>query len=334
MKSVLFEKAGLAGAHLVQLASDVESVERRLSALVVSSVPLVSEVGKLTLEAGGKRLRPAFLILSARATGAKFDIQRAINLGACMELIHMATLIHDDVIDEADQRRGKPTASHQFGNVGSILSGDVMLARAMTLLAEDGDLEMIRAASTMVVTMAEGEAREVSVRGRIDLDEATHLLILREKTAAFVECCCRMGAMMTNAEPDRIAALAKYGHHLGLAFQMVDDLLDYRGQVSRTGKGTGTDFRDGCPTLPLILLYQKANAEQRKFLAQNFGTPASDDVLAEVHSLFEQSGTYAETEARATAEMDLALAALELLPKGSHRDLLAAAGRFVLKRDA
>lgn len=334
MKSVLFEKAGLAGAHLVQLAADVESVERRLSALVVSNVPLVSDIGKLTLEAGGKRLRPAFLILSARATAVPFDVQRAINLGACMELIHMATLIHDDVIDEAPARRGKPTASHLHGNVGSILSGDVMLARAMTLLADDGDLELIRIASRMVVTMAEGEAREVSVRGQIDLDEATHLLILREKTAAFVECCCRMGGHMTGAKNQLVDALATYGHHLGLAFQMVDDLLDYRGQAQKTGKGTGTDFREGCPTLPLILLYAQCTPEEREFLKSHFGTPATDDIILEVHALMQRYGTYVETERRASDELALALAALENLEPGSHRDLLAAAGRFVLKRDA
>lgn len=332
MNPTLFASAGFAGAHLVQLAADVEAVERELMKLVASQIKVVHEVGLHTLEAGGKRLRPAFLILSARATGRKFEVERAIRLGACMELIHMATLIHDDVVDESPTRRGRPTAGTTFGNTPSILSGDVMLARAMTVLAADGDLRIIRKAAEAVVEMAEGEAREVEVRGEMSLSLDDHRMILRKKTASFVECCCALGAMITDVDEATIHALGRYGHHLGMAFQFIDDLLDYRGDTKKTGKTVAQDFRDGCATLPLILALKKLSAEDRAWLGARFGVELPSKEVPHLLSLLEKGGGLAAAEAEAQAEVDHAFAALSELPKSSHRDLLEAAGRFVLGR--
>lgn len=334
MKSAVFEQAGIAGAHLVQLAADVESVETALESLVRSNVAAVQELGNHTLGAGGKRLRPAFLILSARATGEEFELARAIQLGACMELIHMATLIHDDVIDVADSRRGRPTANHLFGNTTSILSGDVMLARAMTVLADDGDLEIIRAASRAVVEMAEGEALEVQHRGVLNLNTEDHLQVLRMKTAAFVECCCRLGGMVASADPAKVDALAAYGHHLGMAFQIIDDILDYRGNPDRTGKVPGTDFREACATLPLLMLLPVLDAEQAARVAEHFGTPCTAEYIQELKDLMEAKGAFANAEVLANQHLKQALEQLEILPAGMHRDLLATAGQFVINRQA
>ena len=196
----------------------------------------MNRVGGLTLRAGGKRLRPAFVSLAAAATGLPYDPSRARKLGAGLEMIHMATLIHDDVIDHAAMRRGKPTAAAEVGNTASILSGDVLLARAMSLLAEDGDLDLIRTVSAAVVDMAEGEVREVEVRGDFDLRSEDHFDILQRKTAALVEACCEGGAIIAGAPKPVTEALKAYGHHVGLAFQIADDLLDYRGDPAKTGQ--------------------------------------------------------------------------------------------------
>ncbi len=160
---------------LAQLGEDISSVEAELTKQLASQVELVENVGLHTLEAGGKRLRPAFVSLSAKATGLTYDPKRARKLGACMEMIHMATLIHDDVIDHSSTRRGRETASALFGATGSILSGDVLLAKAMAILAIDGDLEIIRNVAQSVVEMAEGEVRELQGRHNFDLDESEHL---------------------------------------------------------------------------------------------------------------------------------------------------------------
>src|SRR4051794_21397897 len=198
---------------LNQVASEIQEVEKELAKQVSSNVELVEYVGKHTLEAGGKRLRPAFVTLSARACGNAFEPERTRKIGACMEMIHMATLIHDDVIDHSATRRGRETASAAYGNTAAILSGDVLLAKAMVILALDGDLEIIRTVSQAVVEMAEGEVRELEIRGQFDLTEAEHLQVLRMKTASFIQCCCESGAMIAGASDEVRRALGVYGHH-------------------------------------------------------------------------------------------------------------------------
>jgi len=332
VKSGMFAQAGVTGENLVQIAADVQDVEALLKEFVGSPVEVVQKSLRHTLDAGGKRLRPAFLVLSARATGHTFDRRRALTLGACMEMVHMATLIHDDVIDEAATRRGRPTASHLFGNTASILTGDVLLARAMQLLAEDGDIEIIRLSSKMVVEMAEGEAREVEIRGNLKLSLEEHLHVLRMKTAAFVECCCQIGGMVAGVDRVTVDALGRYGHHLGIAFQLVDDLLDYRGQVEATGKPKATDFREGCATMPLLEVLPKLSRTELQIVESSFGTDCSDEVISEICKMLEAHGGYAAADKLAEEHLEQALEALRVLPQNSHRDLLEAAGRFVIQR--
>jgi geranylgeranyl pyrophosphate synthase len=309
-----------------------EQVETELNGLVNSSIQTVSEVGRQTLSAGGKRLRPAFVSLAARATGREFDPHRAARLGACLELVHMATLIHDDVIDNAATRRGKPTASSIYGKTASILTGDVMLAKAMVVLADDGDLPIIRTVSRAVVEMAEGEAREVETRGRFDLSEDDHLHILRMKTASFVECCCSVGAQMAGASKELRKALESYGHHVGMAFQIVDDLLDFRGDRQITGKPQATDFREGCATLPLIRLRANLADDELRLVSQKFGNGVSDDEVRLISGWMQERGAFREAESAAQDHINIALAALEKLPAGESRELLAAVTEFVLSR--
>lgn len=314
------------------VGADVALVERELTELVRSRVRIVDEVSRHTLDAGGKRLRPAFVLLAARAVGREVDEARARRLGACLELIHMATLIHDDVIDEAATRRGRQTAARIFGNTAGILSGDVLLARAMTVLADDGDLAIIRTVSRSVVEMAEGEAREVEVRGDFDLSEEHHLEVLRMKTASFVECCCRVGAMVGGGSEDEVEALAAYGHHLGMAFQIVDDLLDYRGEQRKTGKPMGTDFREGCATLPLIYVRDRLSAQEREAARKVFGTEICDEEVRALVAQMRRHGAFERAEAKAEEHIASALEALSRLADSDAKGLLEAATEYVLRR--
>jgi octaprenyl-diphosphate synthase len=315
---------------LSEIASEINAVEHELVHQVRSEVKLVGAIGSHVLEAGGKRLRPAFVTLSAKAIGQDFDPGRAYKLAACMEMIHMATLIHDDVIDNADTRRGRPTASAVFGNTASILSGDVLLSKAMSILAVDGDIEIIRTVSSAVVELAEGEVRELESRDCFDLDEEEHFEILRMKTASFIQCCCEVGARLAGAGDKERDALGSYGHHVGLAFQVVDDLLDYSGQA--TGKPLGTDFKEGCATLPLIYLQPHLTSQERECLTKKFGKGATDEEIRLICQWMETRGALDQAKSTARLHIDQAKASLHCLPESKSRTLLEAAADFVVSR--
>lgn len=319
---------------LESIADDVRLVEAELSRQCHSEVELVTKVGLHTLEAGGKRLRPAFVALAAKATGLPYERERVIRLGACMEMIHMATLLHDDVIDNSPLRRGRPTASALYGNTESILAGDVLLAKAMVILAEDGDLGIIRTVAQSVVEMAQGEVRELEIRNDFDLTEEEHLKVLRMKTAAFIESCCVVGALAAGADQAVQDGLQSYGHNIGMGFQIVDDLLDYRGDREHTGKVRATDFREGCATLPLIYLRPKLSEQEREVARLKFGNGVMDDELAMISDWMEKRGAFDEALAKATLHVETAIAALTPLPHSDARCVMEAIASFVLARQS
>jgi len=315
---------------LAEVSLEVEEVEKELQRQVGSTVSMVEDIGSLTLKAGGKRLRPAFVTLAAKATGKEFDVQRARKLGAAMEMIHMATLIHDDVIDHSPTRRGQPTAGSVYGATGSILTGDVLLAKSMVILAQDGDLEVIRTVSQMVVEMAEGEVAELEARGCFDLPEDEHLEILRRKTAAFIQCCCVVGALIAGAP---VQSLSDYGYHVGMAFQIADDLLDYRGSLKNIGKPVAGDFREAQATLPLILLRPHLTIEERDFVSRKFGNGVTEDEVAMISRWMDDRGAFTASEEAAKAHIANALTCLENLPETPARLLLKSVADYVLTRD-
>lgn len=317
---------------LEQIANEVEYVEAELSRQVGSQVALADRIGRHTLEAGGKRLRPALLTLAARSVARPFDIQRARVLGACMEMIHMATLLHDDVIDGAAQRRGKPTAASEHGNQAAILTGDFLLAKAMSILAQDGDLEIIRCVAQMVVEMSQGEIREVELRGRFDVSADEHLAVLRMKTAAFIECCCEVGALLAKATPNQQGALKSFGHNVGMAFQIEDDVLDYSGSASETGKPRATDFREGCATLPLIYLLPDLSHDEREVAERSFGNGVTDNEIKSLVNLMRDRGAIDRAQATANVYSNEARTALGELPDTEARQLLASFAEFVVTR--
>lgn len=335
MTAGLFDalRAEVAPQALDTVSALVGKVERELELQTKSIVETVQDVGTVTLRAGGKRLRPALAIVSGLATGLPVDQERIVRLGASLEMIHMATLVHDDVIDESKTRRGFPTAASVHGNTAAILSGDVLLARAMRLLALDGDLEIIRIVSEAVVTLAEGEVRELEARGDFGLGEQDHREILTMKTASLIACCCRVGARVANAAPLVEEDLATYGHHLGLAFQIADDLLDFCGDTSKTGKPLGTDFREGQATLPLIHLRGELTCDEAAHASKKFGNGVTDAEISEICRWMAERGALEKTKTQARTEASAACKALGDLPETPYTQLLRSITMFVTERD-
>ncbi|MDI9641222.1 polyprenyl synthetase family protein [Kamptonema cortianum] len=319
---------------LADLVERISAVETELTSSVRSQVHLVQSVAELTLGGGGKRLRPALVILSALVCDPTAPSDRLRMLATAVELVHMATLVHDDVIDDAATRRGKPTAFSVYGNTASILGGDVMLAKAMAILAEDGDLPIIRTVSQSVVELAEGEVKELAARGNIDLTVEEHLSVLRMKTAGFMECCCRVGAMSANANKETLEAIAAYGHHLGMAFQIADDILDFQGDQAKTGKPCATDFRDGQATLPLIHAMPAFGEDQRQFTAEKFGNGVSESEIAQIIQWMTDEGSFTHASNLASEHVERALSALDKLPHSPHKTLLASVAKMVVGRES
>lgn len=314
--------------------SYIAEVEAELQRQMGSAVPLAEAVGRTTLEGGGKRLRPALVFLSARAANGGFDQSRAVRLGTAMEMVHMATLIHDDVIDDADTRRGRPTAFSAHGITPSILGGDVLLAKAMKILAEDGDLAIIRLVSQAVVELAEGEILEIGVRGDIELGRDEHLHVLRMKTAGFIEACCRIGGLIAGAGAVETTALGTYGHHLGMAFQIADDILDFRGDAAKTGKPVAGDFREGQATLPLIYLLTELSPDERAFVAKKFGNGASEEDLQLILGWMNDRNALARADQDAREQASSARESLSALADSSERRLLAGVTYGVVRRQS
>jgi octaprenyl-diphosphate synthase len=313
---------------------DLEAVEARMNDDLGSDVRTVYALTRHILNAGGKRLRPAMLALSARAIQPDLGPERIATVGAAVEFVHMATLVHDDVVDNTAMRRGKPTANAVFGNGVAVLSGDYILARAMRLLSIDGDIRIIRTVSEITVDMSEGEVMEISATGKPDLSLSDYLEILRKKTAVFVEGCCRCGAMLAGAEERLEQALGEYGYCLGMAFQLADDLLDYTGDPCVTGKPRGSDLRDGRATLPFLLGLETAAPREKKRLLTAFGNAKlEDDDMLEVCSILAAHGAFDRTRAAARDHVEKADDALALLPPSTARECFTALTDFVVQRD-
>ena len=322
------------GDALEKVFRVVATVEELLQSEMRSEVESVEACCRQTLQGGGKRLRPALAVMAATATGGEHDGDAMIRVAAALEMIHMATLVHDDVIDGSDTRRGLPTASAIYGNTAAILSGDVLLSKAMRLLAQNSTLEIIQMVSQAVVEMAEGEVKELELRGDFDLDEAEHFKVLEMKTASFIEVCCRVGARMSGASEEAEEAIGLFGQRVGMAFQIADDLLDYRGDESKTGKPVAIDFREGQATLPLILLRPLLSDEEREFAKTRFGDSVSSSDVDTICSWMQKHGVFELAADRARTFVDESVAALSLLPASPDRELLSSVAHYIVERDA
>jgi len=317
--------------HLVTstIAPDMAEVDRVLRASLDSDVSLVRQVADYIVNAGGKRLRPALLILAAKACG--YTGTHHYTLAAVIEMIHTATLLHDDVVDESALRRGNATANAMFGNAASVLVGDFLYSRSFQLMVGVGSMRVLAVLSDTTNAIAAGEVMQLMHSGDADLTESAYVEVIQRKTAKLFEAATRLGAVIAGADHDREEALARYGVHLGTAFQLIDDVLDYSGEAAQIGKSLGDDLAEGKMTLPLIRALEIGTAEdaaivrgaiERGHLAD---FKAVMDVLARTDAL-----EYARR--RATQESEAASACVASLPDSPDRQILLELSAFAAQR--
>ncbi len=295
--------------------------------------PRIPEVTAHLIEAGGKRLRP-MLTLAAAALWGERGRTPAL-LAATVEFIHTATLLHDDVVDESDRRRGRPTANLLWDNKSSVLVGDYLFARSFQLMVETGSLRVLSILSDAAATIAEGEVLQLTAARNLSTTEETYLRIVRGKTAALFAAACETGALVAGAPEAGARAMAAYGEALGIAFQIVDDLLDYGGESEVIGKTVGDDFRERKLTLPLIKALAGADADERAFWTRTIAEGAQrEGDLAAALAILSRRGALAATRADALGWAARARAALAGAPEGAIRDALDDLALFVVERVA
>ncbi|MEK9638585.1 MAG: polyprenyl synthetase family protein [Pelagibacteraceae bacterium] len=267
----LKKSANSAYLELKNLLNDrLSEVEKTIEQKLSSKVNLINKMNSYHLKSGGKRLRALLTLGSAKLAGYSQEGKRDINLSACVELIHSATLLHDDVIDESDLRRGIKTTNAMWGNQSSILVGDYLLSRCFEIMVDDGDLEILKLLSSTSAKIAQGEVMQLEHKGEADLLEEKYIDIINLKTAALFSAATKTGACLAGCNEKEKNALESYGKNIGLAFQIADDALDYYSKEIIFGKKIGKDFFEGKVTLPLIIVFQRANKNERKILKEIF----------------------------------------------------------------
>lgn len=314
------------------LAPDLDAVNTLIRARMASEhAPRIPEVTAHLVEAGGKRLRPLLTLAAARLCG--YEGEHHVRLAATVEFIHTATLLHDDVVDESTQRRGRPTANLLWDNQSSVLVGDYLFARSFQLMVETGSLRVLDILSNAAAVIAEGEVLQLSAARNLATDEATYLKVIRGKTAALFAAATEVGGVIAGAPEAHVEALNRYGDALGIAFQVVDDLLDYGGVSATMGKNVGDDFRERKMSLPLILAVAGADPEERAFWVRTIekGDQRDDDV-AHAIALMTRHDALRATRDRAVARAEEAKTALAPLPPSELRDLLVDLADFVVAR--
>jgi len=303
-------------------AADMAKVNALILSRADSHVEMVPELARYLIDSGGKRLRPMLTVAAAQLFGGGSG--SAINFAAAVEFMHNATLLHDDVVDESDMRRGKPAARMVWGNKASILVGDFLLGQAFMMMVETGDIGALGVLSAASAVMAEGEVFQLAKTGDLSTTPADYAEVIRAKTAVLFEAACEVGAMSGGADAAGRAALARYGLELGNAFQLVDDALDYGGQAGTLGKNTGDDLREGKMTLPVILALAEGTDDEREAITNALGNAeASAAQVADVVAIMERYRTLVRTLEQARQHAQSAQQALEVLPSSPMRLLLA-----------
>jgi octaprenyl-diphosphate synthase len=312
------------------IAADMKAVDAVIRQRLQSDVALVRQVAEYIVGSGGKRLRPALLILAAGA----FDYRgpHRHELAAAVEFIHTATLLHDDVVDESALRRGRSTANALFGNAAAVLVGDFVYSRAFQMMVSVDNMRVLRVLADATNVIAEGEVLQLMNCSNADLDEADYLRVIRYKTAKLFEASARLGAILGEADEPAEAAAATYGMHLGTAFQLIDDVLDYSGDRTTTGKNVGDDLAEGKATLPLIFAIKHGSKEQAE-LVRGAITRGGLEHLEDVIQAIRDTGALEYARAQARQESRAACAALAQLPNSQHRDYLLELADFAVTRD-
>ena len=313
------------------IADDLAEVDRVIRQRLASEVPLINTVADYIIAAGGKRMRPSLLALTARALG--YNGSNHYLLGAVIEFIHTATLLHDDVVDDSSMRRGRPTANQSFGNPTAVLVGDFLYSRAFQMMVDAGSMPVMQVLADATNTIAEGEVLQLMNCNDPNVDEQRYLKVIRFKTAKLFEAAGEVGAILAGNDLNTRQAMAAYGRHLGTAFQLVDDALDYSGDEAELGKTVGDDLREGKATLPLIYLMSHGTREVKNLVREAIEAGQStefDTILNAIKS----GGALAYTMEQARGEAALANSALEPLPPSIYKDALIYFASFSVERSS
>jgi octaprenyl-diphosphate synthase len=312
---------------------DLLLVEKEFERHVSDASPFVSSVARYLHEGGGKRVRPALLLLSSCLVSGEAS-PPAIRMGAVMEMLHTATLVHDDIIDEARVRRGRASANAKWGNDVTVLIGDWLYMTAFDMSLRERNFDVLDALTTMTRLMVEGEIMQLSLIGNSRITEAEHLEIVRRKTAYMFSGCAEVGGIIAGATREERRALARYGLSVGIAFQLIDDVLDFVSTEAKLGKPVANDLREGKLTLPLIYLMEEGNQDHRRMIEavieeRGFESVTREDVLR----LIGDSGTLDRARREALRYADEAIEALSIFPPSQFRRALSSVPRFIVERD-
>ena len=313
------------------VAGDLKKVDAEIRRQLASDVAMVSQVAEYIVGGGGKRLRPLMVLLAARAAG--IDDERHVRAATIIEFIHTATLLHDDVVDESHQRRGRNTANDVFGNAASVLVGDFLYSRAFQMMVDIGIMRVMAVMADATNTIAAGEVLQLMNAGDPETTEERYLDVIYRKTARLFESGAQVAAIIAGAAAPVEEGLADYGRHLGNAFQLVDDALDYRGEATELGKNLGDDLAEGKPTLPLIHAMSPGTPEQAAMIRRAIEDGGSRD-LARIRAAIESTGGLDYTARLARREADLAIRALADVPESAFREALAALAEFAVTRSS
>jgi octaprenyl-diphosphate synthase len=314
------------------IREDLEAVEREFVRHIQSRVALIPEMGRYIQNSGGKRVRPAVLLMAARLSGYEGD--RAVLYASVVEFIHTATLVHDDIIDGADLRRGRLAVHSRWGNDITVLLGDYLYIKSMAMALTQDSLEIIRLLCDVTLRMIEGELYQLTKTGDVDISEDEHFEIIRRKTAFLFGGCAQIGGMLGGVTPERETALRDYGFNLGVAFQLVDDLLDYTADQVALGKPIGGDLREGKVTLPIIFLLQRGGKDADRLIRRVVEDRAvSPEQWREILALLREHRATGLAYDRAVEYAGRAKSCLAVFPPSRERDALMALPDYVLARD-
>ncbi|MBA0916728.1 MAG: octaprenyl diphosphate synthase [Nitrosomonadaceae bacterium] len=312
------------------IAQDMGAVDEVIREKLHSHVALIRQVSEYIINSGGKRLRPSLVLLSAGAFG--YSGKRHHDLAAVIEFIHTATLLHDDVVDASELRRSKATANALFGNAASVLVGDFLYSRAFQMMVEVDNMRVMQVLADATNTIAEGEVLQLLNCRDPDVDEENYLRVIRYKTAKLFEAATRLGAILGGSSPAEEEAMAAYGMHLGTAFQLTDDILDYSGDYQDTGKNLGDDLAEGKPTLPLIYAIKNGSSEQAAIIRRAI-EKSGDGGFQPVLEVIQQTGALDYARQRAQDESNIASATIASLPNSEYKECLLQLAVFAVTRN-
>lgn len=312
------------------IESDMREVDRVIRARLHSDVLLIRQVAEYIIAGGGKRLRPALVLLTAGAL--EYRGSHRHELAAVVEFIHTATLLHDDVVDESELRRGQETANALFGNAASVLVGDFLYSRAFQMMLVANDMRVMQVLADATNVIAEGEVLQLMNCRNVDIEIEAYLQVIRYKTAKLFEAAARLGALLGGADADMEERLARYGMHLGTAFQLIDDVLDYSGEEADTGKHLGDDLAEGKPTLPLIHVMQHGNAAQAECV-RNALRSGGREQFSQVLAAIQSTDALTVTRKQAEYEVEQAILALDTLKASNYKKALLELAAFAIARN-